>query len=242
MAPNINFVPIKLTPLPVPAGTKAANWDQLLTIISQYIAGQIQQNVSFFQTFANPPGYNAGSLIYVENRKNFFVWNTSTGQYDLLSQFILGDIKQSAIDGDDTLNGWIKLDGRAISSVSGISTQQGANLLALFPNGTLPNIAPLLNPYPYNWHIPGAFVSGTFTDSEEIVQAGSLNATAFIIGNQSAGTFLNIVDLDGHPSTVQNWVGQSSGAIFAPSGNPIMQFGTYPAYSKVYCGNNTSNV
>ena len=42
-------IPITLTPVPVPVGVKATDINQLVTIITQYIAGSINQDVSFFQ-------------------------------------------------------------------------------------------------------------------------------------------------------------------------------------------------
>ncbi len=70
-----------------------------------------------------------------------------------------------------------------------------------------------------NQTVAGSLTSGTFTDSEELIQATSL-ATATYAGNTSI--LLRIVNVTGTPDNSHEWVGQTSGAIFTASAVPVV--------------------
>lgn len=247
MAPNINFVPITLVPLPPPVGLETANFTQLLTAISQYLSASIQTNVSFFQTFSNPPGYFAGSLIFVTGLSNFMTWNNGTGQYDVLNQLQIGNVIQQSVHYgdttfDDTVNGWIYLNGRETSGILGLSASQTDALNALYPSGKLPNVQPM-QIFPVDiMAIAGAITSGTgFADLELVTQAVT-GATAMSYLAQGTGIGnLVIISYTGTANASDLWTG-TSGTIFTPNTIPYRYFGEYPIVSRVYIGSNIAAI
>lgn len=243
--PANNQVPIVLTPIPAPVGITAADFNQLLTNICQYISAVIQQNVSFFQTFASPPAFYSGDLIFVTGLENFMTWDTGTGQYIPLNQLQIGaTIQQSVIYGapsfDDIQNGFIYLNGRAIDSIAGLSASQLANLHALYPNGgDLPNIQPLPSFPVGQMAILGSFTSGvTFVDGETVTQTGT-GATAKVYKNQGPGIGnLIVLDYTGTANATDIWTGGTSSSVFTPTGVPIPYYGPYLVISRVFVGAN----
>ena len=134
-------IPISLQAVPVPVGIQAATIDQLLTVISQYISGSISADVSFFTQGASDPTQFVTPLFYNTNQNIFKGWDTGTGSYLPITEHLPGDTKNSFVDGDEISDGWIKLDGRQNSSVSGLSLRQQSILTQLFPSGTIPVVA-----------------------------------------------------------------------------------------------------
>src|SRR6478736_6970250 len=243
--PAINQLPVVLTPIPPPAGISAIDFPQLLANICAYISASVQQNVSFFQTFASPPGSFQGQIIFVTGLNNWMVWDTGTGQYIPLNQLQIGAvIQQSEIYGapsfDDLQNGFVYLNGRAIASIVGLSASQTDNLNALYPNGgTLPNIQPLPS-FPVGQSaIVGTLTSGTgFVDGETVTQAVS-GATAVVYKDQGLGiTNLVVLNLTGTPNGTDIWTGGTSLSVFTPSGLPIPYYGPYLVISRVFIGTN----
>lgn len=137
-------IPITLTPVPVPVGVKAIDINQLLTIISQYMAGSINQDVSFFQSVASDPTVGTTPIIFNSTQGVFKYWDVNVGKYVALTQFQPGDIKNTFITGDSPQTGWIVCDGRAISAIPNISQTQQGILNSLFGvGGSLPVLTPV---------------------------------------------------------------------------------------------------
>ena len=79
--PNLQVIPITLTPVPVPNNTVAQNLSQLVALVAQYLGAQIQADISFFPTVASDPATNVGPLIYNSTQNVFKWWSTATGNY-----------------------------------------------------------------------------------------------------------------------------------------------------------------
>lgn len=138
-------IPISLKPIPTPTGIQYATIDQLLTVISKYLTGQISENVSFFVEGASDPTSYVSALFYNTSQNIFKGWDTGTGSYLPITQFQYGDVKNSFVAGDEISNGWLALDGRSIITIHGLSLRQGNILNQLFPSGDLPSVSPLQN-------------------------------------------------------------------------------------------------
>ena len=138
-------IPISLTPLPTPTGIEYSTIDQLLTIIANYLSGQISTDVSFFTQSASDPTSYVTALVYNTSQNVFKGWDTGTGSYLPITPFQYGDVKNSFVAGDEVSNGWLELNGRTITSIQGLSLRQGQVLAQLFPAGTLPTVTPLQN-------------------------------------------------------------------------------------------------
>lgn len=136
-------IPITLTPVPIPVGVKALDINQLVTIITQYTAASINQDVSFFQLVSVDPTQQTTPLIFNTSQGVFKYWDTTVGRYTPITPFQPGDIKNTFSGGDSPQTGWIDCDGRTISSVPNISANQQGILNALFgAGGSLPTLSP----------------------------------------------------------------------------------------------------
>lgn len=132
-----------LTPLPVPANATAMNWNQLITLICQYIQGNISSSVSFFQQGSTPPPFNQGIFFnLVDNR--FENWDQPSGGYIPISERSVGDVYQSFISGDVLTGGLVLLDGRAVNTVGGLTQNQANNLATLFGANSVMPTAPIV--------------------------------------------------------------------------------------------------
>lgn len=131
-------IPITLSPIPVPTGVEAVNINDLLSIISEYMTGQISTSVSFFIQNSVPPTSDQG-IFYNTTTFRFERWNSVIGAYQPISEITVGDMKASLLQSDDVANGWILMNGRSIANVANITQVQKNNLLNLFPTGILPN-------------------------------------------------------------------------------------------------------
>jgi hypothetical protein len=136
-AMSYTTIPITLTPIPVPVGIQAVNINDLLTIVSEYIGGQISANVSFFIQGDTPPTSDQG-IFYNTNTLRFEDWSPASGAYVPISELQVGDMKAALRNQDDEGNGWILLDGRQIAAVPNLTQVQINNLNSLFPTGSLP--------------------------------------------------------------------------------------------------------
>lgn len=132
-------IPIKLVNLPVPVGVEAADINQLLALMAQYLSGTISANVSFFLQGSNFPTSNQG-IFYNQSTNRFGNWNTQLGKYINISDLQVGDVKPSYVAGDDPANGWVVLDGRKVANVPNLTQLQYSNLDMLFSDKTLPNL------------------------------------------------------------------------------------------------------
>lgn len=136
-------IPITLTPVPVPVGVKALDINQLITIITQYTAASVNQDVSFFQLVSVDPSTQTTPLIFNISQGVFKYWDTTVGRYTPVTSFQFGDIKNTFSGGDSPQTGWIDCDGRTISSIPNISGNQQGVLNALFgAGGSLPTLSP----------------------------------------------------------------------------------------------------
>jgi len=134
-------IPITLTPIPVPVNIQAVNINDFLGIVCEYVSGSISQNVSFFQQGATAPNSNQG-IFYNTSTQRFETWNSNNGVYQPITELQVGDLKAAFRTSDDTVNGWILLDGRIINAITGLTQAQNANLQNLFGSGgSLPNFS-----------------------------------------------------------------------------------------------------
>ena len=132
-------IPITLTPIPVPVNIQAVNINDFLGIVCEYVSGTISQNVSFFLQGATPPNSNQG-IFYNTSTQRFENWSSDNGSYLPITELQVGDLKGAFRTSDDPVNGWILLDGRIISTITGLTQAQNANLQNLFGSGgSLPN-------------------------------------------------------------------------------------------------------
>lgn len=127
-------IPITLVALPAPTGIQALDFNQLLSLVARYIQGSISANVDFFLQGSNFPQSDQG-IFYNQTTRQFGAWNAAQGQYVPLTTLIVGQATPFYTAGDDTVNGWIELNGRNVNSVTGITQFQKANLETLFGVG-----------------------------------------------------------------------------------------------------------
>jgi len=155
-------IPITLQAVPVPIGISAADINQLLTIIAQFMSASINQDVSFFQTVSADPTQKTTDIIFNEAQGIFKQWSVGIGAYVAITENQPGDIKSSFVAGDSPQTGWIICDGRTISGIQGISQSQLSVLNQLFGiGGSLPTLtAQVLSGLPAT----GTFSGITITD------------------------------------------------------------------------------
>lgn len=135
-------IPITLTAGPVPAGFSAANINELMQAIATYLSGAIRADVSFYLEVLVDPSNFVTNLIYNSTQKVWKAWNLSTGTYVPLTQYQIGDVKNSFSGADQIEAGWVVLDGRAFTAIAGLTTAQLATLQTLFGGTNLPVVTP----------------------------------------------------------------------------------------------------
>lgn len=167
-------IPITFSANTVPVGVKAVNINDLLTIISEYMTGQISQDVSFFIQGASAPAYNAG-LFFNTTTQRFETWNGSG--YIPISELQVGDMKVALRSSDDTANGWVLLNGRPINNILTLTQIQRNNLNTLFASGALPN-------YTFLSGLSGLPSSGSFSS----IVNNAINPTTGTIGALTIGS------------------------------------------------------
>ena len=136
-------IPIVLTAIPVPNGTTAATWDDLVSTICKYVQGNISATVSFFIQGTVAPNSSQG-LFFNTTSNRFEVWNVTTGSYIAISDFVVGDMKATYINSDDPADGWVIMNGRVLTAIPGLTQLQLSNLQTLFGTGsgaTVPNFS-----------------------------------------------------------------------------------------------------
>jgi len=168
-------IPIQLQPLPVPVDFRALDINQLLTVICQYVAGSISSTVSFFDSGPSNPSQMTSPVFLNTTQGVFYLWSTSLGSYQAMTQWQPGDTKATFVSGDSPQIGWIVCDGRVISTIQGISSTQLNVLQQLFGiGGSLPNLTvPVISGLPTT----NAFSSITVTDIAP--PAGQIGALPF---------------------------------------------------------------
>lgn len=135
-------IPIALTAGPVPPGFEAATIDQLMQAVATYISGAIRADVSFYLEVIVDPTNFVTNLIFNSTTRVWKAWNVATGTYVPLTQYQVGDVKNSFSGADQLEVGWVVLDGRAFTAIAGISAAQLAVLQTLFGGTTLPVVTP----------------------------------------------------------------------------------------------------
>lgn len=175
-------LPIILKANPVPSGARAADLNQLIALVAQYITGSVSAAIDFFRKGAVDPNSNVG-IFFNTVSQVFKVWNSTAGKYEPITNLNIGDVKQSFTVGDELSRGWIQLNGRAKTNVVGISTSQLAALNSIFPgtdfipdlkllasvalppNNSFSSI-PVADILPANGVIGGATFSSTYVQAE----------------------------------------------------------------------------
>lgn len=136
-------IPITFTWGATTADISALDINQLGTLISQQLAGQIRADVSFILQTLNDPTNFITPLIFNTQQNVFKSWSTAAGAYIPVTQFAIGDVKDSFVGSDTLATGWVVLDGRKISAIPGLSGAQQAVLESFFGvGGNLPIVAP----------------------------------------------------------------------------------------------------
>ena len=135
-------IPITLSWGPVTVDISALNINQLGELISAQLAGAIRADVSFYLEVLFDPTNFVTNLIYNSTQGVWKAWNAGTGTYVALTQYQIGDVKNSFSGNDQLSVGWVVLDGRAFTAIPGLSATQLATLQTLFGGTTLPVVAP----------------------------------------------------------------------------------------------------
>ncbi len=135
-------IPITNTWGPVNVDIRALDINQLGQIVAAQLAGQIRADVSFYLEVIFDPTSFVTALIFNKTQNVWKAWSTTSGSYVPLTQFQLGDVKQSFVTTDQVSVGWVVLDGRAITAIPGLTTAQAAVLTTFFPGGNLPALTP----------------------------------------------------------------------------------------------------
>lgn len=137
-------IPITLTPGVPPADAKWVTLAELITLVCSNVAGSIRADITFIPLVTNTPVAYEGPLIFNVGSRAFMTWDIGSGAYVTMTENVVGDIKDSFNGNDDVARGWIVMNGRLISDVSGLSAQQTANLQTLFgvlSTSRLPNVS-----------------------------------------------------------------------------------------------------
>lgn len=135
-------VPITLSWGPVSVDIRALNINQLGELIAAQLAGAIRADVSFYLEVLFDPTNFVTNLIYNSTQQVWKAWNQSTGKYVALTQYQIGDVKNTFVGEDQLQVGWVILDGRAFTAIPGLSTTQLATLQTLFGGTNLPTVTP----------------------------------------------------------------------------------------------------
>lgn len=136
-------LPIQLVPQVPPTGLQQpSGLYPLLQIICTYVQASVQQGVAFMSIVAADPATMTTYLVFNSTEGIFKYWSTSSGNYQPVTQYNVGDRKSSFIGGDEIASGWVLLNGRLLTAVPGLSAAQTVNLNALFGNNGSPATVP----------------------------------------------------------------------------------------------------
>lgn len=128
----------------VSADISALDINQLGTLIAQQLSAAIRADITFIPVVTNDPSTFDGQLIFNIPENVFKNWNIGTGSYRAVTEYEIGDIKDSFIGTDSASTGWVVLNGRLISSIAGLTGAQVAALESLFgAGGSLPVVSAL---------------------------------------------------------------------------------------------------
>ena len=116
------------------------NIDQLMVYFVKYIGASISASVSWFLTGTVDPNSNQG-VFFNTAQDVFKSWDNSVGRYTPIGAPPVGQVIDTFVGGDEASNGYVLLDGRSISAITGLSTAQVTALTGLFGvGGAVPNI------------------------------------------------------------------------------------------------------
>lgn len=127
-----------------PAAGQLSDYDlnQLGVLLAAHLSAAVQADVTFIPQVVNDPGSFDTQLIFNITQRIFKGWDAGTGRYVAVTEYAIGDIKNTFVGVDDIARGWVILNGRAIAAVPGITGAQQAALLTIFPGGVLPIVTP----------------------------------------------------------------------------------------------------
>lgn len=235
-------IPITLTPGVPPPDAKWVTLAELIALVCSNTAASIRADITFIPQVSNDPVAYDGNLIFNIIQRVFKAWDIGTGKYVAVTENVVGDLKDSFNGNDDVAHGWVVLNGRLISDVSGVSSAQTANLQSLFgtaattklpivlathtnglpPSGSFsgipipPSISPVLQP------AAGIIAPGlTFSNPATGPEAQALANNTEILRSSASDSF-NVV-------TQIQTVAES---LLVALNNTT----TPPLYAKVFCG------
>lgn len=226
--------PVTLTWGPVTAPVVAADINELGTLVAGQLAAQVQADVSFYVEVATDPTSFITNVILNTTHGVFKLWNLSTGAYVPMTQFAVGDVKNSFSGLDSVGTGWVILDGRAITSIPGLSAVQQVNLQNLFPSGTIPVVTPPnivglpvgnafgAIPQPIMDPPPGAFTDQVFTNPPTKTEVDR---------------FADLTEeLRGTANSIRDYALTSTQLVSQQMLNALNGVSANPLYSLVFCG------
>lgn len=226
--------PITLTWGPVTAPVVAADINELGTLVAGQLAAQVQANVSFYYETATDPTTFVTNVILNTTQGVFKMWNPATGSYVPMTQFAVGDVKNSFIGIDSAATGWVRLDGRAILSVPGLSAVQQVNLQNLFPSGTLPVVT-----LPNTVGMPPGNSFGAIPQPVMDPAAGAFAAQVFTNPPTSGelDTFADLSEeLRGSVNGLRDYALTSTQIVSQQMLNALNNVSATPIYSFIFCG------
>lgn len=129
----------------VATDVKAEDINQLGELIARQMSAAIRSDVTFIPQVTNDPATYDGQLIFNVAQNIFKSWDIATGAYVAVTGNSIGDVKNTFVGNDAISQGWIILNGRLISDISGLSGAQTTALINLFgsaPTARIPNVTP----------------------------------------------------------------------------------------------------
>ena len=136
-------IPITLQAGTLPPNIGTLTIQQQFTLFAAYLSAAIRADVTFILNVLTDPTTFQTDIIFNQVQRVFKAWDTASGSYMPVTPFQIGDVKQTFSGADQLSVGWVILDGRAISAVPGLTTQQMAYLELFFGvDGDLPNLVP----------------------------------------------------------------------------------------------------
>jgi hypothetical protein len=173
-------IPITLTWGASQSSLENLDLNQLGTLIAQQMSAAMRADVTFIPQLIADPATFQGQLIFNIVQRIFKGWDAGTGTYKAVTEYAIGDTKTSFVGNDTISTGWVVLDGRLISSITGITGAQQAALESIFGVGaSLPTVIPQnisglpdINAFgniPWPPIIPAAGVIGGITFTNPVV-------------------------------------------------------------------------
>lgn len=178
------------------------NLNQLGTLIAAQLSAAVQADVTFIPQLVNNPAAFDTQLIFNITQRLFQGWDAGAGKYMPVTEYVVGDIKNSFVGTDDIGRGWVVLNGRVIAAIPGISGAQQAALESIFGvGGSLPTVTPAnvnglpagnaFGAIPWPSILPAAGVIGglTFTNPVVDTEADALADDTEILRDTTENVF-----------------------------------------------------